>query len=164
MLLPALPLLAQEKVSFEPTSSYTNLKVEGFTIKLSRAAKNDHEDLDLAMPLLKLRFQEIVKHAPPQAVEKLRLIPIWVEKNDEKIPCMCYHPDAGWLKDNGLNPDKVKGVELANLKNFVLWSYDQPMMVFHEYAHGFHDTVYGFENAEKSVNKDGAFVRGPTRK
>ncbi len=29
---------------------------------------------------------------------------------------------ADWLKDNGYNPEKVRGVEINNLKNFVGWS------------------------------------------
>lgn len=57
---------------------------------------------------------------------------------------MCYHPDKKWLVEHGMNPAKEKGVELSNLKNFVAWSVDQPMMVLHEMAHGYHDARFKF--------------------
>lgn len=130
---------------FEKTSSYQERNIEGFNVKISREALKDRKNLEPAIALLTLRFKEIVARVPKSALPKLRMIPTWIERDNPKIPCMCYHPDKNWLKSNGMNPDKEKGVELSNLKNFVLWSIDQPSMVLHEYAHGFHDTVYGFE-------------------
>ncbi len=136
---------AQVGRHFEPTSSYSDEKIEGFTVHVSKEAVLDRAELGPAMALLRLRFSEIVRRVPPEALKTLRTIPIWVEKDDKVVPCMCYHPNADWLVNNGLNPAKVKGVELSNLKNFVNWSIDQPMMVLHEYAHGYHDLRFGFD-------------------
>ncbi len=63
---------------------------------------------------------------------------------------MAYHPDLGWLKEHGLNPDKARCVEIANAQNFVTWTIDQPWMVMHELSHGYHDRFLkdGYENAE----------------
>ena len=61
---------------------------------------------------------------------------------------MAYHPDAGWLKEHGMNPDKAKCVELAGAE-FLRWTIDQPWMVLHELAHAYHDQFLGgFNNAE----------------
>lgn len=132
---------------FEPTTSYKTVMIQGFKVRLSVHARKDPKNLDPAMALLRLRFDEIVRRVPKSALNALRKIPVWVEKNDPKVPCMCYHDSADWLKENGMNPDKAKGVELANIKNFVLWSVDQPLMLLHEYAHGYHSATFGFESA-----------------
>lgn len=145
-----IALLCQDqaaKPAFEPTSSYKVEKIEGFTVRVSKAALEAKDEYGPAMALLKMRFSEIVRRVPAPALDTLRKIPIWVERDDPQFPCMCYHPDAGWLKDHGLNPEKAKGVELANLKSFVAWSIDQPLMVLHEYAHGYHDLSFGFDGA-----------------
>ena len=63
---------------------------------------------------------------------------------------MCYHPDAGWLKAHGMNPEKQGCVEIANPVTFLKWSIAQPWMVLHELAHAYHHQFLknGFENAE----------------
>ena len=48
---------------------------------------------------------------------------------------MTYHPDAGWLRDHGVNPEKASCVELANVRNFLEWTREQPSMLLHELAH-----------------------------
>ena len=42
------------------------------------------------------------------------------------------------------------GVELANARNFLDWTLEQPWMVLHELAHAFHHKFLpgGFENKE----------------
>jgi hypothetical protein len=97
--------------------------------------------------LLGNHLYQITRAVPAEPLEKLRAIPIWVELAHPKHPCMCYHPDAGWLKANGMNPEKAGGVELANCKNFLIWTQQQPWMVFHELAHGYHHQVLTFEHA-----------------
>ena len=37
-------------------------------------------------------------------------------------------------------------MEIGNADRFVKWSIDQPFMILHELAHGYHDQVVGFEN------------------
>ena len=139
--------IAQSK--FEPTGSYEKITVNGFKILVSKHARAAKEEYQPAMALLKLRLSEIERLVPKEALSKIQKIPIWIEQSDPKVPCMCYHVDKGWLTENGLNPDKEKSVELANLKNFVKWSFDQPLMVLHEMAHGYHDLYFGYQ--EKSI-------------
>ena len=63
---------------------------------------------------------------------------------------MAYHPDPGWLREHGMNPEKARCVEVANARNFLNWTRDQPWMVLHELAHAYHHQFLdgGFENAE----------------
>jgi hypothetical protein len=62
---------------------------------------------------------------------------------------MAHHPDAGWLREHGMDPDKARCVEVANARNFLKWTSDQPWMVLHELAHGYHHQFLdgGFNNA-----------------
>jgi hypothetical protein len=61
---------------------------------------------------------------------------------------MCYHVSPDWLRSHGMNPEKVGAVEIANCKNFLTWTHQQPWMVLHELAHGYHDRVLGYDNAD----------------
>ena len=100
--------------------------------------------------LLLKQLLQIVRRVPAEAVTKLRTIHIWVEENEPHHPCMVYHPNIKWLRENGMNPDKARCVEIANARNFLDWTKDQPWMVLHELAHGYHNQFLdqGFENAE----------------
>jgi hypothetical protein len=85
---------------------------------------------------------------PPDALAKLRTIRIWVEETDLDTPCMTYHPDPGWLREHGKNPDKAGCVELANARTFLEWTIEQPWMLLHELSHGYHHQFLpcGFDN------------------
>lgn len=169
-----LLLISQDSQTYEAKSSYRKEEIEGFTVLISAKAVEAPEELAPALALLKLRFSEIARRTPKDALSTLQTIPIWVERNNEKFPCMCYHESAEWLRQNGMNPEKAKGVELANLKNFVTWSYDQPLMVFHEYAHGYHDAKFGFNGKvileayqkamEQKLYDEVLYYRGQKRK
>ena len=65
-----------------------------------------------------------------------------------------------WLRDNQMNPAKAKGVELANAKNFLTWTRDQPWMVLHELAHAYHDRVLRFDHPEIRKAYDNAKAEG----
>lgn len=143
-LLSAL-LATLAPVSYEPTESYTVMDVEGFTVRVSKYAREAPTELDPALALLRTKLTEINRIVPKEAQTTLKKIEFWVEREAPKHPCMCYHGDVGWLKANGFNPDKEDAVELANLKNFVTWATDQPFMVLHELAHGYHDLSFGFD-------------------
>jgi hypothetical protein len=100
--------------------------------------------------LLRQQLAHIERRLPASAIEQLRKVTIWVELDEPHHPCMVYHPDAGWLRDHGMNPDKARCVEIAGARNFLSWTIDQPWMVLHELAHAWHDQFLdaGFENAE----------------
>ena len=132
----------------EPTSSYESREVHGFTVMVSQAAREHPETTDPALELLEAELKEVTEVAPPQALEMLRTIRIWVEHENPDRPCACYHVSASWLRANGYNVEKTDSVEISNTKNFVEWvEKTQPMMVLHELAHGYHDIVFGYDES-----------------
>ncbi|HZL34521.1 MAG TPA: hypothetical protein VFC78_04365 [Tepidisphaeraceae bacterium] len=148
-LLLLAPLLAAAAPAYEPTASYDKQSIEGWTIYVSHDLMASHTELrDKSLALLRVKFFDITRVVPAPALAKLREVPLWLEYRDRGFPCMCYHPSRQWLTHNGYNPEKARGVEIANAENFLKWSLEQPWMILHEYAHSYHDRVLGFDNAE----------------
>lgn len=130
-------------------SAYETQKHAGFVVHVSRQAIEHPEETRAALRLLRQKLEEIARIVPSQHLQTLRRIAIWVEYDNPDFPCACYHPDANWLKQNGYDPRKENSMEIANVRNFVKWvRQDQPMMVLHELAHGYHDIVFGYGNHE----------------
>ncbi|HCT44523.1 MAG: hypothetical protein CMJ35_03545 [Phycisphaerae bacterium] len=145
-----LPAMAQpETPAFvhESTDSYTTQQMLGFTVRVSAAAMAHPDTTEPALELLEEELAEVLTLTPEHTHETLRRVTIWIEHNAPEHPCACYHPGRQWLIDNGFNPDKEKGIEIANPKNFVEWTkQSQPLMVLHELAHAYHDLALGFEH------------------
>jgi hypothetical protein len=123
---------------------------------------DEPELADRSLTLLKFQLYQVARRLPPASVEKLKKIKIWLEANEPHHPCMAYHPSAGWLKDHGMNPEKAKCVEIANARKFLAWTFDQPWMVLHELAHGYHDQFLegGFGNSEVKQTFEKAMKAG----
>ena len=137
--------------AFDPTDQYDAQQIAGWKILVNKKFAHDQADL-LAQTLKLLDFQlfQITRRVPEAPLAKIRKVTIWVELLEPHHPCMAYHPDAGWLREHNMNPDKAGCVELANAKNFLLWTHEQPWMVLHELAHAYHEQFLkaGFQNPE----------------
>lgn len=143
----SLLLLSQTTFRHEPTSSYERLNLVGFTVLVSAAARKGEPELKPALALLKTELEEVVRLVPPSVVPELRKVRFFIENRNPGFPCACYHPDPGWLRENGYNLDKVHSVEISNAKNFVEWTTKwQPLMVLHELAHAYHRAKFGFDD------------------
>jgi hypothetical protein len=135
---------SQDIPPYEPTSNYTKQDIRGWTVYVNHRLVEDEKELgQRALQLLDVKLYEIVRAVPGLAVAKLQEIRIWVEFKDRRFPCACYHPSKKWLSANGYNPDKAKAVEIANAATFLDWTAQQPSMVLHELAHGYHDVHLG---------------------
>jgi hypothetical protein len=75
---------------------------------------------------------------------------------------MTYHPDPKWLREHGKDPEKARGVELANARTFLAWTIEQPWMLLHELAHGYHHQFLprGFGNPTVKAAYDHAMKAG----
>jgi hypothetical protein len=149
--LPRLARGGEPAVKYEPTAAYSKETIEGWPVRVNKAfRRRDRQLSDDVLALLRQQLYLITRNVPAAAVEKLRRITIWVEEVEPHHPCMCYHPDPGWLREHDMNPEKARSVEIANARNFLSWTHDQPWMVFHELAHGYHHQFLdgGFDNAE----------------
>lgn len=136
---------------FEPTSNYEVRDVNGWKVFLnSRFEQTEPEICAETLLLLQHQLYQIERMVPAPAVKKIREIAVWVELDEPHHPCMCYHPDPGWLKSHDMNPEKARCIEIANARNFLTWTKQQPWMVFHELAHGYHHQFVqdGYDNQE----------------
>jgi hypothetical protein len=141
----------EAKPRFDPTDRYEARRVEGWDVLVHKALLAEKPDLaGRTLTLLGHQLYQVARVVPPEALRKLKTIRIWVEDREPHHPCMAYHPDAGWLEGHGMNPEKARCVEIAHAENFLSWTRDQPWMVLHELAHGFHHQFLdgGFDNAE----------------
>ena len=130
-----------------PTNS-----IEGWRVLVSeRLLSDDRAATDKALALLRVQLQEIVRVVPAPAVAKLREVALWFSPEYPGVkPRAEYHPDAGWLRDNGRNPMMAKAVEFTDVRNFEAETKRMPNFTLHELAHAYHDRVLagGFGNAE----------------
>ncbi len=168
MLVRALAVLALSPLCLlpqDPKSEVVHWQVHGFDVRLVNGFEKNAL-LDQVMAVLGDHLFRITRVVPDPALGKLRAIPIWVGFEDARHAgkCMFYHPSPRWLGDNDYPVELAGGVEVANAKNFLTWTLDQPWMVLHELAHGFHHQVLGHGHAGiraafGSAKKDGLYEK-----
>ena len=136
--------------SWDPITAYHERPIEGWRVLVNQKLDCDEQRAlcDETLKLLGDHLYRISRVVPAGALEKLRAIPIWVELAHPLHKCMCYHPSPVWLREHGMNPEKAGAVELANAAAFLKWTREQPWMVLHELAHGYHHKVLGHGHAE----------------
>ena len=131
------------KPAWDDITVYQKHEIEGWQVLVNEKLAADKALCEPALTLLDFQLQQIARVVPKEPLSKLRQIPIWVERSSGQFPCMCYHESRDWLSTHGVNPAKTGAVELANPTNFLAWTRDQPWMVLHELAHGYHQRFLG---------------------
>ncbi len=135
---------ANSPLPYPPTGDYEARQIEGWRVLVHEGFPRDQPALcDETLMLLRFQLYQVTRVVPEPALAKLRQVTLWVEQAEPHHPCMAYHPHAGWLRDHGMNPDKARCVEIANARNFLTWTRQQPWMVLHELAHAYHDQFLG---------------------
>ena len=112
------------------------------------------------LALLEVKLFDIIRTVPAKALGKLREIPIWLEFANKDVACACYHPSKAWLEQHDFNPEKAESVEIGNAQNFLTWTLQQPSMVLHELAHGYHHRVLCYGNPELKKAYEAAVKSG----
>lgn len=140
-------------------------KISGWTVLVhEELSKGGNESAtSKALELLERQLNEIEKVVPAQAVAELRKVPLWFSPEYPGVaPKAEYHPDAGWLKDNGRNTAMARGVEFTNVRIFERETARMPNFALHELAHAYHDRVLpgGFANAEIAAAYENAKANG----
>lgn len=128
---------------WDPVSAYEERDIEGWKVFVNQKLLADTNLCNETLKLLGAQLYQITRVVPAGPLAKLRQIPFWVERSDPLFPCMCFHESPDWLREHGVNPEKVGGVELANPENFLFWTKEQPWMALHELAHGYHHRFLG---------------------
>ncbi len=133
------PALAR---GYEKTDSYRVHTIDGWTVRVSARLIADDDLHARTLALLGAKLLDANRAIPPAALARLRRdVVVWVERDGERFPGMCYHPSRDWLRENGFNPDKAGGIEVGDAENFLEWSREQPAMVIHELAHAWFDRL-----------------------
>lgn len=133
----------------DPVSAYHQKHIRGWNIYVHKNLLLEEQEAgDAVLELIDVQLYEIQRRLPAHAVTTLQKIPIWVESdNTQADPCACYHVSADWLSDNGFLRDKAKAVEITSAETFLAWTKQQPYMLLHELSHGYHDKVFGYDDA-----------------
>jgi sialidase-1 len=146
----------------EPVSVYQTRTVAGFTVLVHPKVLEHKAEAAEGLALLAEKLNEIARILPADKLKPLLKVKVWVEWQKKKNGAAEYHVSETWLKENGYPAEKVRGVEISNLRNFVSWTRaPQPMMILHELAHAYHHTVLpnGYDNAAVSAAYKAAMER-----
>lgn len=146
-VLTGFEILVEQRRRFIPTDRYESRTIEGWTVHVNRDLLADDTEVGgKALKLLQAKLFELGRVVPEKACEELRRIPIWLGVEDGHAPGAEYHWSREWLEAHGYNPDKARAVEIGNASRFLATSIDQPGVVLHELAHGYHDRVLGYDH------------------
>jgi len=145
----------------QPVSAYVVRHVGGFRVLVHREVLMHPAEAKEALRELDTQIRQIIRAVPPQPLQALRRVRIWLEWENNPRGAAEYHPSAEWLREHGYNPEKAGGVEINNARNFVRWSRrEQPWMLLHELAHAYHHQVLGYENRMVLIAYQHAMRRG----
>ena len=133
--------------TWDDIAAYREQQIEGWRVLVNEKLLVEEKLCATTLKLLECQLRQICRTVPAEPLSKLRQIPIWVEQSSSQFPCMCYHESRKWLETHGVNPAKTGAVELANPAKFLSWTKDQPWMVLHELAHGYHQRFLGERHA-----------------
>ena len=145
-----LPLLALPFVlSLNPAApgDHVERELRGWTIQVHPDLAGEDSALGRdVLEHLDHKLYDITRAVPPNVLEELRKVTIWMEVDDERVPGGVYHPSRRWLEEHDYDPRLARCVQFGNARNFIGWSRDQPWMVLHELAHAYHHQVIGHGN------------------
>jgi hypothetical protein len=129
-----------------PTNKYKSVTLAGWGVRVAPQCDAHRVETDDALKLLDEKLQEAERLIPLRQTKALKAgVTFWVEW-ERDTGAAVYHPSPVWLRQNRLNPDKARCVELSNVPHFVNWTRtDQPMMILHELAHALHHQVLGHD-------------------
>ncbi len=126
--------------------------VLGWNVHIHRALLDSHRaETEHAILLLKRMLGEIQRVVPEPAVRELQKVPLYFSPPYPKRGSGAeFHPDAGWLRNNGRDPAMARGVEFSGVANFEREMNRMPNFALHELAHAYHHRFLkdGFGNAE----------------
>ncbi|MBM4057996.1 MAG: hypothetical protein FJ275_07150 [Planctomycetes bacterium] len=134
----------------EPTAPTHEIRdVVGWKLHVSRRLLAEQpEETARAVQLLERQLAEIVRVVPAAAVERLRATPLWFSPEYSGVPPRAeFHPDAGWLQNNGRDPALARAVEFTNIMIFPEECTRMPNFALHELAHAYHFRELGFDHA-----------------
>jgi len=142
--------------------TYETRQVAGWTVKVRTELLGDRRrDTDEKMKLVASQLAIVARVVPGPALKQLRRVTIYLSPEYAGTqPRGEYHPGADWLRENGRDPEMVKGVEISNLSILKQEIDRMPVFLLHELAHAYHDRVLGFDNPRIQAAYDRAKAGG----
>ena len=138
--------------------------IAGWTVIVSDTLLEEDKAATVrALKSLATQLEEISRVVPAEAVAQLRKVTLWFSPEYPGVqPRAEYHPDAGWLRENGRDPAMAKSVEFTNVRIFERETKRMPNFTLHELAHAYHDRVLdkGFDNPDIKAAFDAAKRKG----
>jgi hypothetical protein len=127
-------------------------EVSGWQVHIHKSLlESQRAETDHALELLKKMLDEIIRVVPKAAVVELQKVPLYFSPPYVgKRGGAEFHPDAGWLRDNGRDPIMAKCVEFSGVADFEQEMNRMPNFALHELAHAYHHRAVkdSFDNAE----------------
>ncbi len=129
---------------------YLSREVEGWTVHIEEALQDREPEVSSkALALLEEQCRKVIEIVPETIVKKLQRVPLWLSLPHEgRRPRAEFHPDKGWLIENGMLPEKEKGIEFTNTAIFEKEIERMPMLLLHELSHAYHNLVLGFDQPD----------------
>lgn len=142
---------ADKKPEAPKPTAHTERNVEGWNVRIDdRLLHAPNEELGKrALTALAAKLADINTVVPPDKLEKLHAVTIQLDLSNGGLRSMQYHPDVGWLVDNGYDRKLVHCVHIpvaAELLEPEIVNI-QPWCVLHELSHAYHDQILGFDDA-----------------
>ena len=157
MAAAALAAVAANAATYEPTSHYAVMEIEGWQVYVHRdllPAGTQREIGEPALKQLKYGLAKMRQMVADKPLEKLQKVKIWLEVDSThgkhgRTAAYQYHPDLDWLEKMDFNPGKHKCVEFGTAAGLAKRSdLRSAQVTMHELAHAYHDQVLGFDNAD----------------
>jgi hypothetical protein len=155
LLVLAAPLAAAEpapkQVPPKPTS-HTTKTIEGWTVHVDDRllAGPDAELGKRAIGALEWELRAITYALSDAKLERLRKVPIWLDRTCGTLTPAQYHPSEDWVIENGYDRAITKCVHIPDAAYYATPRHlrEQPWALMHELAHAYHDQVLGFDEPE----------------
>jgi hypothetical protein len=149
-LLCAMVAAAADEKRPKPTA-HVKQDIEGWTVQVDDRLLQG-PDAALGARVLKLvasRLADIKLALAAEKIATLQKVTIWLDRTHGGLVPAQYHPDAGWLKENGYDAALVKCVHIPDAAEFAGIGHQrvQPWSLLHELAHAYHDQQLGFDYA-----------------
>jgi arylsulfatase A-like enzyme len=127
---------------------YESLNIEGWPVRVSKELRQQEPNATAkALELLTAQCRKVIGVLPSNTLAKVRTVPIWMSlPAPGRKPTGEYHDDPVWLRRNGLDPAKAKGIEFSNIPIFEAEIKRMPMLLLHELSHAFHNQILGYEH------------------
>ncbi|WP_372805772.1 hypothetical protein [Pontiella sp.] len=124
--------------------------IEGWNVYVEPELLESDEGAE-ELGMLANHLQRIEILLPPEQLEKMKTLDIWVESN-HPLATMQYHPSVRWLESKGYDPRLANKVHIPRAKHLVSRDYmlSQPAVILHELAHAYHNNYLdqGFDNPD----------------